>query len=407
MYDRADYEKLREYLNIDWEDYLAGGTIEDKWQKFKDRMIKAIEECVPIKYVGVGVEPRRRTNNTLPMNRKLWKKIKKKKRLWVRVREMDNQGSNQTRERQEIKMEYNRVNNQVRSETRRAIKRKEQSVAKNAKKNPKLFWKYIQGKMNRRPGIPNLELTDNDGGTYMTKTDKEKAEGLAKYFGEVFTRETKGDIPSLPVKQGTRLDSVEFSVSKIKAAIKKIKRNKSPGPDEIHARIIKEAVDEIAVPLKILFESSFERGQLPEDWGIACITAIFKQGKRSDPGNYRPVSLTCIICKLMETIIREEIIKHMKFNRYFSNKQFGFLTGRSTVLQLIRVIDEWTQALDEGDAVDVIYCDFMKAFDKVPHKRLMEKIKSYGIGTNCLRWIEAFLSSRKQCVVVYGQIRLA
>ena len=96
--------------------------------------------------MGVGVEPRRRTNNTLPMNRKLWKKIKKKKRLWVRVREMDNQGNNQTRERQEIKMEYNRVNNQVRSETRRAIKRKEQSVAKNAKKKSQVILEIYTGK---------------------------------------------------------------------------------------------------------------------------------------------------------------------------------------------------------------------------------------------------------------------
>lgn len=79
------------------------------------------------------------------------------------------------------------------------------------------------------------------------------------------------------------------------------------------------------------------------------------------------------------------------------------MPGRSTVLQLIKVIDQWTQLLDEGGTVDIIYCGFMKAFDKVPHKRLLEKINSYGIVETCLKWIEAFLCNRKQCLIVNGQ----
>ena len=126
------------------------------------------------------------------------------------------------------------------------------------------------------------------------------------------------------------------------------------------------------------------------DWSLAFITAIFKKGNKNDPGNYRPVSLTSIICKLMETMVRDDVMKHMKPNKLFGQRQFGFLSGQSTVLQLIKVIDNWMCTLDEGDAVDVIYCDFIKAFDKVPHGRLLENIRSYNVGEKCLKWIVFF-----------------
>ena len=95
-------------------------------------------------------------------------------------------------------------------------------------------------------------------------------------------------------------------------------------------------------------------------------------------------------------------MKHMKSNKLFSRKQFGFISGRSTVLQLIKVLDNWTETMDEGRATDVVYCDFMKAFDRVPHKKLIEKVASYGIQGDFLRWIKDFLARRKQRVLVNG-----
>ena len=113
------------------------------------------------------------------------------------------------------------------------------------------------------------------------------------------------------------------------------------------------------------------------------------------PQNYRPVSLTSIICKTLESLVRDHIIEHMKLNNLFSEKQFGFISGRSTTLQLLHVLNIWTDILDQGGEIEAIYCDFMKAFDKVPHKRLIHK---YGIKGNVLGWIKAFLSNRTQCV---------
>ena len=118
--------------------------------------------------------------------------------------------------------------------------------------------------------------------------------------------------------------------------------------------------------------------------------------------NYRPVSLTSVICKVLESIIRGCIVEHMKSNKLFSDKQFGFISGRSTVLQLIQVLDQWIEILDEGGCVDVAYCDFMKAFDKVCHKRLVHKLKLYNIGPVFTKWIVNFLDGRTQKVIING-----
>ena len=104
----------------------------------------------------------------------------------------------------------------------------------------------------------------------------------------------------------------------------------------------------------------------------------------------------------MESIIRDGVIEHMKSNNLFSPKQFGFIQERSTVLQLLHVLNIWCEVLDQGGVLDAIYCDFMKAFDKVPHKRLVYKTGKYGIKGNVLGWISSFLNNRTQCVVHNG-----
>jgi len=106
----------------------------------------------------------------------------------------------------------------------------------------------------------------------------------------------------------------------------------------------------------------------------------------------------------MESIIRDNIIKHFKDNNFFSQKQFGFIKGRSTVSQLLKMLDEWTEILEYGGHIDVVYTDFEKAFDKVPHKRLINKLASYGIDSDTIEWIKAFLCYRKQRVKLNGKL---
>ena len=124
---------------------------------------------------------------------------------------------------------------------------------------------------------------------------------------------------------------------------------------------------------------------------------------RKVPGNYRPVSLTSVICKLFEGFIRDELYDHMVFNGILSKDQFGFCKGRSCVTQLLVTLLEWSKYLDEDIPVDAIYLDLSKAFDTVPHQRLLSKLTGNGIRGNVLGWISNFLSQRSQFVSVNGK----
>lgn len=158
------------------------------------------------------------------------------------------------------------------------------------------------------------------------------------------------------------------------------------GVDNIHPAILKNLSEVFAKPLTEIFQTSIESGKLPCDWKDACVTPLFKKGSKTEPGNYRPVSLTSIVCKLLEKIIRKHIIDHLDYNSFISNYQYGFRSGRSCVLQLLDVLEDWSSYVDNGVPFDTVYLDFAKAFDTVPHKRLLEKVSSYGIQGNIQLW---------------------
>ncbi|CAL4189778.1 unnamed protein product, partial [Meganyctiphanes norvegica] len=145
-------------------------------------------------------------------------------------------------------------------------------------------------------------------------------------------------------------------------------------------------------------------GECPTDWRSANVTPIHKKGDRSDPSNYRPVSLTSQVCKVMESIVRKHILEHLKSNEILSDKQHGFREGRSCLTNLLETMESWTEIIDEDDGIDVAYLDFRKAFDLVSHKHLIYKMSKYGIKNQVLKWVEGFLSQRTQRVVVRGTI---
>ena len=145
-------------------------------------------------------------------------------------------------------------------------------------------------------------------------------------------------------------------------------------PDLLHPFFLKSLVEHICEPLSILFEKSMSSGKLPNEWLNAIITAVHKKGDRSLCGNCRPISLTCVISKIMGCIIRDAIVMHMKTNNLFANEQHGFVPNENCVTQLIESLEAWGKMIDKGEPVDVIFTDFAKAFDSVPHKRLLVKL---------------------------------
>ena len=157
---------------------------------------------------------------------------------------------------------------------------------------------------------------------------------LAEYFSSVYTKEPD-TIWELPTRE-QGLTTLQINLTEeIKKILAKIKIDKSPGPDAIHPRILYELREVICKPLHKIFKTSMETGKIPEEWRHANVTAIHKKGSRLIASNYRPVSLTSVVCKTMETLIRNPLVNYMKRNGYLSKQQFGFISGRSTTLQLL------------------------------------------------------------------------
>ena len=145
-----------------------------------------------------------------------------------------------------------------------------------------------------------------------------------------------------------------------------------------------------------------QTGHVPSDWVTANVTPVFKKGNRNEPSNYRPISLTSVPCKIMEHIIYRHIMDHLDSNSILVNYQHGFRQGHSCETQLITVIESVARNLDLGQQSDLLLLDFSKAFDTVPHQRLLSKLDFYGIRGNLKTWFEQWLTTRHQRVLVNG-----
>ena len=151
-----------------------------------------------------------------------------------------------------------------------------------------------------------------------------------------------------------------------------------------------------------MFSEPMETGCLPDDWKTANVTPIFKKGSKQQPGNYRPISLTAVPCKTMESIIRDELMTHLSESGLLHEAQHDFRPRRSCVTQLLSTLDDLSKMTENGDPIDAVYLDFSKAFDSVPHRHLIKKLQSYRVTGRLLSWIRAFLVGRRQWVVVNG-----
>ena len=200
----------------------------------------------------------------------------------------------------------------------------------------------------------------------MAIADEQKADTLNKHYHQVFTKEDDTDTPTLePRDAEDTLTSIAIQKDEVLKKLKSLKISSAVGQDNIYPCILKETQLEIAGPLKHMFKLSINEGTLPRDWKDGNITPIFKKGSRTNPANYRPISLTSVVCKMLEGLLREHLMVHFSSHLLLSDHQYGFCKGLSCALQLIDVIDNWTKAIDEGDRIDVTYFNFAMAFDTV------------------------------------------
>ena len=384
LFHKGDFQSIRKELNeTDWVQ-----VIDDKedinacWNRFVNVLMPLCDKYIPKK---TNVQNQTRRNFKAPDTLLKFLDLKRKAfKLSKKFPTSENQ------------IFYNYMRNRVNAEVTKAKKAKELDIAKKVKSNPKALFQYVASKTKPREAIPNLQTHEGK----LTSTNKEKAQVLNEFFGSVFTKEDDNELPECNFDIQVPLTQVNITTDDVYKVLNGLKPNKSPGPDLIHPRILKELAKELSLPLKRLFDRTLAEGKIPDEWKSAEVRPIHKKGSRASPDNYRPVSLTSVVCKIFETFIRNALYQHLVSNKLLSPQQYGFCEGRSTVTQLLATINDWMMSLDSRVPVDAVYLDFSKAFDSVPHRRLLHKLHEYGIRGKLLKWIEDFLSDRTQFVSI-------
>ena len=381
---RADYSAIKEELAaVDWYSEMGDLSAEDSWSFFRSRLEETTARNVPY-------SKGRNAAKKKWMDKSILSLLRKKKGLWKRYKDSM---------MEKDKKEYEKVSKEVKYAVRRAKVKAKKELAYSRDDDGKKLRRYINEKTKCRTKVGPLIGSE---GTPVSDP-KEMAQQLNRYFSSVFTRENLETIPSKQMETANILDTVFFREGKIREKISNLKNGSAPGPDGIGTEILKETAHIVAVPIKLIFEKSLREEKCPPDWKKANVIPIYKKGAKGKAENYRPVSLTSIVSKIMESIIKDELNSHLEINNLISDSQHGFMKGRSCTTNIVEFMEKVTRAVDQGKAVDIFYLDFAKAFDKVPRERLLEKLKAKGVGGNLLGWIRDWLTNRTQQVTCEGE----
>ena len=278
-----------------------------------------------------------------------------------------------------------------------AVLAHEKKIIGNMKTNPKALYSYFNSKRNIKESVSTLK--DKKG--VVSSSPKNTADLLGNFFSSTFVNEPYGPLEEECYKQPTTvIGDLEFTEENVKLHLLKINKSKSMGPDGVHPKVLATLAknDSFVNAITLLFKKCFESSCIPDEWKTANVRALHKKGSKTDPSNYRPISLTCIMCKVYEKIIRTHILSHVLSK--ITSKQHGFMFGKSCLSNLLESVDFINDMLAKGECVDIFYLDFQKAFDTVPHYRLLEKLLSFGIANKTLYAIKDFLANRTFNVVV-------
>ena len=386
QYGKGDLEGVKRDLRAFKDDFLSKESLKrpvnDNWNLLKGALVSSIKKNIPQKKIT--------SRWNLPwMTTEIKRLCRKKKRAWDAGRHNRNSHS----WKRNIKL--SKLVKDAIQESHRTYVDNILNVSIND--NPKKFYSYIKQKKSGQSNIPALRLDGN-----LLSDPTEVAEALNSQYTSQFTREHDGHLPDIDGEPVFPMPDIEFTAPGIEKLLNNLNPAKASGPDLVPARILKLASKELAPVLSLIYQQSYDTGQVPLDWQQANVTAVFKKGDKTNPANYRPVSLTCILCKSMEHIIFSQIMNHLDRHNILVKFQHGLRANRSCETQLLNTVEDLSRRLDRRKVTDLLILDFSKAFDTVPHRRLLHKIQHYGVTGRTNRWISSWLCQRQQRVVLDG-----
>ena len=392
-YNKANWENIKtdiENIHKEIINSYDALDINKLWEIFKTKLIITVEKNIPSKML--------RSSHRLPwITDKLRRLINKKNKLFKKRKDIN------------YTEKYKKLKSHVQKEQRKAyweyinklicdLPINEPDNPTQNQSKPKKLFQYIKSIRTDKSGIAALK---KDGNIITDTTGK--ANLLNEQFQSVFTPITEEPIPDKGNSTHPIINKLHITTPGIEKLLNKINPHEATGPDNISGRLLKEMQTQIAPILCLIFNKSYATGIIPDDWKHANVAPVYKKGDKHKLVNYRPISLTCICCKLMEHIVTSHIMKHLESNNILYDLQHGFRHSRSCETQLLSFIQELQSSNNTNMQTDLIIMDFAKAFDKVPHRHLLYKLNHFGITGKTLHWISAFLSDRTQTVVLEGR----
>ena len=380
LWNQADYELLSNYLlQINWSDFLSVNlTVDSIWTSFKSILFDAFDQFVPTR--------RRRGSGHTKKNhypRAVRRAFSRKRTLWRLHKSQPNNNN--------LKRRYRQAEVSCRRLLREHELESEKKILESG--DTGMFYKHVNKKLLCSSGIGSL--SGRNGEPVVDNTVK--ANLLNEYFSSMCTEDNGIQPPfERQVPADVSIDRIVFDSQNVYKVMRQLKSKTSFGPDGIPSVVLKKLSSSLASPLAMIFEAFMSVGQVPDEWRSAVVTPLFKKGLPTQCANYRPVSLTCVICKVMEKIIVSQLTEYLRTHQVISAQQHGFFSRRSTVTNLLETLNDWTVAIRDNNRISTVYIDYSKAFDSVSHPKLFQKLAAFGITGSLFTWITQFLTDRKQ-----------
>ena len=391
-YKKGDFEGLNnDLLNVPWGVGDTFDDIDDATNYWQTSFLESCKSKIPFRQIKIRPMDKPWINHDVKIH------IRKRNRLYKRFK--------RTRlpTHQDLWKHAARETNYVMAVAKREHTEKIRSRLMNISIGEKNYWKLAKEVYGSKKiiGIPSLTIGDKT-----INTSSEKAACFNKYFTDQQTLPPlrfNQQLPPIIFLTDSRLDFIQTNPDEIIAIIKTFDVGKANGPDGISNKLLKETANSIALPLSNLINKSFILSKVPATWKEANVCPIFKKNDRTLVANYRPISLLSCVGKIQERIVYRQLYKYLKENNLLTWKNSGFKELDSAINQLLFITNNIYKALEDGKEICMVFLDVSKAFDRVWHSGVLNKLRCMGIEGRLFEWLCDYLSDRKIRVVINGQ----
>ena len=396
---------VRKMKNIDWDNFryqlamhswewLVDMDVDDQVKYLEKFILDTLDLCAPIKMITVH----KNYKSSLTSETKSLMKKRNKTRRMIKI------SSGQSK--MKLLQEYRSLRNECIK-----LQRKDQEnfylKRFNQLAGSKEIWdstKHVLAKKGSKISSlkVNNEIIEDDSliakefGEFFIK----KVDNLKKSICNASVIKKYDDNNDVAKKEIPHLKLHPVSEEEVKQEIIKLKNKASKGLDDIDSLIIKEAIEVLIIPLTMVINSSIISCTFPKRWKEARISPIHKKGDKENASNYRPVSILCVMSKVLESVIRKQIMKHCLSYELIPESQHGFMPARSTLTSLIKMQDTWLEAFHNRKSTGILLFDLSAAFDTIDKEVLMKKLKTLSFDVPTIKWINSFMTGRTQQIKI-------